>query len=66
MSLAVAFKGPNVVLGLCKCNYCLTVKQELSAATGEKQVAGPDNTRQRAGFGPRALCLPPVPYSDKA
>ena len=26
MSLAVAFKGPNVILGLCKCNYSLTVK----------------------------------------
>ena len=32
LSLTVAFKGPNVILGLCKCNYSLTVKQELGAA----------------------------------
>ena len=31
--LAVAFKGPNVILGLYKCNYSLTVKRELSTAT---------------------------------
>ena len=34
ISLAVAFKGPNVILGLCKCNYSLTVKQQLGAAAG--------------------------------
>ena len=34
ISLAVAFKGPNVILGLYKCNYTLTVKRELSTATG--------------------------------
>ena len=34
ISLAVAFKGPNVILGLYKCNYSLTVKRELGAATG--------------------------------
>ena len=34
ISLEVAFKGPNVILGLYKCNYSLTVKQELSAAAG--------------------------------
>ena len=33
ISLAVAFKGPNVILGLYKCNYSLTVKWELGAAT---------------------------------
>ena len=33
ISLTVAFKGPNVILGLYKCNYSLTVKQELSTAT---------------------------------
>ena len=33
ISFAVAFKGLNV-LGLCKCNYSLTVKRELGAATG--------------------------------
>ena len=32
ISLMVAFKGPNVILGLCKCNYSLTVKRELGAA----------------------------------
>ena len=26
ISLAVACKGLNVILGLCKCNYSLTVK----------------------------------------
>ena len=26
ISLTVAFKGPNVILGLYKCNYSLTVK----------------------------------------
>ena len=33
LSLEVAFKGPNVILGLYKCSYSLTVKQELIAAT---------------------------------
>ena len=28
-SLEVAFKGPNVTLGLYKCNYSLTVQGEL-------------------------------------
>ena len=32
ISLAVVFKGPNVILGLYKCNYSLTVKQELGTA----------------------------------
>ena len=34
ISLSVAFKGPNVIVGLCTCNYSSTVKQELSAAAG--------------------------------
>ena len=34
ISLTVAFKGPNAILGLYKCNYSLTVKRELGAATG--------------------------------
>ena len=34
ISLEVAFKGPNVILGLYKCNYSLIVKWELGAATG--------------------------------
>ena len=29
MSLTVAFKGPNIILRLYKCNYSLTVKGEL-------------------------------------
>ena len=34
ISLAVAFKGLNVILGLCECNCSLTVKRELGAAAG--------------------------------
>ena len=34
MSLGVAFKGPNIILGLYKRNYSLTGKWELSAAAG--------------------------------
>ena len=34
ISLAVAFEGPNVILGLCKCNYSLTRGKELGAAAG--------------------------------
>ena len=60
ISLAVAFKGPNVILGLYTCNYSLTRGKELIAAAGEKQGAGQDKTRWRARFGPWALCLPPV------
>ena len=33
ISLEVAFKGLNVILGLYKCNYSLTVKREISSAT---------------------------------
>ena len=40
ISLTFAFKGQNVILGLYKCNYSLTVKQELGAAAGQKQGAG--------------------------
>ena len=32
ISLEVAFKGPNVTLGLYKCNYFLTRGKELGAA----------------------------------
>ena len=60
ISLEVAFKGPKVILGLYTGNYSLTVKQELSTAAGQKQGAGRDKTRWRAGFGQQALCLPPV------
>ena len=34
ISLMVAFKGPNVILGLYKCNYSLTRGKELSTTTG--------------------------------
>ena len=34
ISLAIAFKGPNVILGLYKCNYSLTRGKELGADTG--------------------------------
>ena len=42
ISLAVAFKGPNVILGMYKCNYSLTGKWELSAAMppGRNKVPG--------------------------
>ena len=33
ISLVVAFKGPNVISGLYKCNYSLTRGKELSAVT---------------------------------
>ena len=55
--LAVAFKGPNGILGLYKCNYSLTRVKELGAA-GQKQGARLDKTRWRARFGLCALCLP--------
>ena len=29
ISLVVAFKGTNIILGLCKCNYSLTRGKEL-------------------------------------
>ena len=32
ISLAGAFKGPNVTVGLCTCNYSLTRGKELGAA----------------------------------
>ena len=32
--LEVAFKGPNVILGLYTCNYSLTRGKELSAVAG--------------------------------
>ena len=34
ISLTVAFKGPNVSLGLYKCNYSLTRGKELGTAAG--------------------------------
>ena len=34
ISLTVAFKGPNVILGLYACNYSLAVKGELGTAAG--------------------------------
>ena len=61
VSLVVAFKGLNIILGLYKCiNYSLTRGKELGTAAGWKQGAGQDKTRWRAGFGLLALYLPPV------
>ena len=60
ISLVVAFKRPNIILGLYKCNYSSTRGKELSAAIRQKQGARPDKTRWRARFGLWALCLPPV------
>ena len=40
ISLTVAFKGLNVILGLYKCNYSLTVKWEVGAATGWNKMEG--------------------------
>ena len=34
VSLAVAFKGQNIILGLYKCNYSLARGKELSTAAG--------------------------------
>ena len=34
ISLTVAFKGPNVILGLYKCNYSLTRGKEPGTAAG--------------------------------
>ena len=56
VSLAVAFKGPNVTLGLYECNYSLTAEWELSAAAGWEKGARPDKTRWRAGSCVCHLC----------
>ena len=61
----VAFKGPNVILGLHKCDYSLTVNRKLGAAARSKQGAGLDKTRLSARFGLWALCLPPVFWEKK-
>ena len=60
ISLTVAFKGLNIILGLHKCNYFLTRGKEFSAAAGQKQGAGLGKTRWRVGFSPWALCFPSV------
>ena len=44
------FKGPNIILGLYKCNYFLTVKQELGTAAEQKQGAEPDKTNKVEGW----------------
>ena len=46
ISLAIAFKGPSVILGLYKCNCSLTRGKELPAASGQKQGGGPDSARR--------------------
>ena len=48
ISLVVAFKGPNVIWGLYKCNYSLTRGKELSAAARWRQGAG--RIKQRGGL----------------
>ena len=56
ISLSVAFKGPNITLGLSKCNCYLTRGKEFGAAAGQKQGA----QRIRQGGGPDAahrLCV---------
>ena len=40
ISLLVAFKGPNVILGLYKCKYFLTRVKELGALPGRNKVPG--------------------------
>ena len=40
ISLVVAFKGPNIILGLYKCNYSLTVK-ELKLHAGWRDTLHP-------------------------
>ena len=44
----VAFKGPNVILGLYKYSYFLTRGKELSAAAGKNKVLG----QVKLGGGP--------------
>ena len=44
-AFAVAFKGLNAILRLYKCNYSITVKQELGTAARQKQGGGPDQAR---------------------
>ena len=39
-SLLVAFKGPNVILGLYKCNYSLTRGRSLVLLPGRNKVLG--------------------------
>ena len=46
MSLMVAFKRPNVILGLYKCNYSFTRGKELGAAAGQKQGGGLDSAHR--------------------
>ena len=42
ISLKVAFKGPNVILGLYKCNYSLPRGKDLKVPGQIKQGGGPD------------------------
>ena len=60
MSLAVAFKGPNIILGLYKCKYSLTFTREL--LLGRNKVLGQIKQGGGVGFSPWALCLPPVTW----
>ena len=61
ISLTVAFKGPNVILGLCKCNHSLTKGKELyiwpfegnfkaDVAPGENEFDTPNLGVMKSGF----------------
>ena len=53
INLTVAFKGPNVTLGLYKCNYSLTRGKELVLPRVETRCRL-DKTRRRAEVSPQA------------
>ena len=46
ISLTIAFKGLNVILGLYKCNYSLPRGKELGAASRQKQGGGPHSAHR--------------------
>ena len=55
ISLVVAFKGLNVILGLCKCNYSLQQLCESSVlAPGRNKVPG----QIKQGGGPDSAHVP--------
>ena len=48
ISLAVAFKGLNVILGLCQCNYSLTWARSSALPLGRNKMPG----QMKQGGGP--------------
>ena len=58
----VAFKGPNVILGLDKCNCSLTRGRELGTAakTRSRELGTAAGKKQGAGLGPEGLVSAPV------